>query len=83
MFNSIVVSELVLNLKLYQFGMRSDFRCCCEHKISFYFEENINRKTNRLGKKQITWFKKENRLKMVTSENPEDVYKDIMEIINE
>ena len=51
--------------------------------LSNDFEENINRKTNRLGKKQITWFKKENRLKMVTSENPEDVYKDIMEIINE
>ena len=51
--------------------------------LSNDFEENINRKTNRLGKKQITWFKKENRLKMVTSENPEDVYKDIMDIINE
>ena len=46
-------------------------------------EENINIKTKRLGKKQITWFKKEDRLKMINSENPDDIYKDIMEIINE
>ena len=47
------------------------------------YKENINIKTKRLGKKQITWFKKEDRLKMINSENPDDVYKDIMEIINE
>ena len=51
--------------------------------LSDNFEENINIKTKRLGKKQITWFKKEDRLKMINSENPDDVYKDIMEIINE
>ena len=51
--------------------------------LSEDIEENINIKTKRLGKKQITWFKKENRLKMINSENPDDVYKDIMEIINE
>ena len=51
--------------------------------LSEDIEENINIKTKRLGKKQITWFKKEDRLKMINSENPDDVYKDIMEIINE
>lgn len=51
--------------------------------LSENVEENINIKTKRLGKKQITWFKKENRLKIINSENPDDVYKDIMEIINE
>ena len=51
--------------------------------LSEDIEENINIKTKRLGKKQITWFKKEDRLKMIDSENPDDVYKDIMEIINE
>ena len=51
--------------------------------LSDNVEENINIKTKRLGKKQITWFKKEDRLKMINSENPDDVYKDIMEIINE
>ena len=51
--------------------------------LSEDIEENINIKTKRLGKKQITWFKKEERLKMINSENPDDVYKDIMEIINE
>ena len=52
-------------------------------KVNTVIEENINIKTKRLGKKQITWFKKEDRLKMINSENPDDVYKDIMEIINE
>ena len=51
--------------------------------LSEDIEENINIKTKRLGKKQITWFKKEHRLKMINSENPDDVYKYIMEIINE
>ena len=51
--------------------------------LSEDIEENINIKTKRLGKKQITWFKKEDRLNMINSENPDDVYKDIMEIINE
>ena len=51
--------------------------------LSEDIEQNINIKTKRLGKKQITWFKKEDRLKMINSENPDDVYKDIMEIINE
>lgn len=51
--------------------------------LSENVEENINIKTKRFGKKQITWFKKENRLKIINSENPDDVYKDIMEIINE
>ena len=51
--------------------------------LSEDIEENINIKTKRLGKKQITWFKKDDRLKMINSENPDDVYKDIMEIINE
>jgi tRNA dimethylallyltransferase len=50
--------------------------------LSEDIEDNINIKTRRLAKKQITWFKKEERLKMVNSSNDDDVYKSIMEIIN-
>jgi tRNA A37 N6-isopentenylltransferase MiaA len=50
--------------------------------LSENLEENINIKTKRLAKKQITWFKKEDKLKMIESDNEEEVYNSIMEIIN-
>ena len=50
--------------------------------LSENLEENINIKTKRLAKKQITWFKKEDKLKMIDSINEEEVYKSMMEIIN-
>lgn len=46
-------------------------------------EENINIKTMKLAKKQITWFKKEPRLKMIESDDESFVYKNMMEIIDE
>ena len=50
--------------------------------LSDNLEENINIKTKRLAKKQITWFKKEDKLKMIESDNEDKVYKSMMEIIN-
>ncbi len=50
--------------------------------LSKDIEENINFKTRRLAKKQITWFKKEARLKMINSSNEDDIYQSIMDIIN-
>ena len=46
-------------------------------------EENINMKTMKLAKKQITWFKKEQRLKMIETDDESLVYKHMMELINE
>ena len=46
-------------------------------------EENINIKTMKLAKKQITWFKKEPRLKMIESEDETIIYESMMELINE
>ena len=46
-------------------------------------EENINIKTMKLAKKQITWFKKEHRLKTVESDDESLVYKHMMELMNE
>ena len=46
-------------------------------------QENINIKTMKLAKKQITWFKKEPRLKMIESDDESFVYKNMMEIIDE
>ena len=46
-------------------------------------EENINIKTMKLAKKQITWFKKEPRLKMIESEDESIIYESMMELINE
>ncbi|MDA2969580.1 MAG: hypothetical protein O3A48_02530 [Actinomycetota bacterium] len=46
-------------------------------------EENINLKTNRLAKKQITWFKKETKIKMLTTSDESEIYKEMMDIINE
>ena len=50
--------------------------------LSDNLEENINIKTKRLAKKQITWFKKEPKLHMIETENENLVYNSIMEIIN-
>lgn len=50
--------------------------------LSEDIEENINIKTRRLAKKQITWFKKEERLKMINSSKEDVVYQSIMEIID-
>jgi len=50
--------------------------------LSENLEDNINIKTKRLAKKQITWFKKEDKLKMIDSDNENEVYKLMMEIIN-
>ena len=46
-------------------------------------EENINLKTNRLAKKQITWFKKETKIKMLNTSDESVVYKEMMDILNE
>ncbi len=46
-------------------------------------EENINIKTMKLAKKQITWFKKEPRLKMIESEDESIIYESMMKLINE
>ncbi len=46
-------------------------------------EENINIKTMKLAKKQITWFKKESRLKMIESDEESIIYESMMELINE
>ncbi len=46
-------------------------------------EENINIKTMKLAKKQITWFKKEPRLKMIETEDETIVYNNLMELIDE
>lgn len=51
--------------------------------LSDDYEENINIKTKRLAKKQITWFKKESKLKMLTTDNSEVVYEEIMKVIDE
>lgn len=50
--------------------------------LSDNFEENINIKTKRLAKKQITWFKKESKLHMIESDDEDLVYNSMMEIIN-
>ncbi len=46
-------------------------------------EENINLKTMKLAKKQITWFKKENRLKMIETDNENIVYEEMIRLMNE
>ena len=51
--------------------------------LSEDIEENINIKTKRLGKKQITWFKKEPKLHMIETDDEDLVYNSMMEIIND
>ena len=48
--------------------------------LSNDLEENINIKTNRLAKKQLTWFKQEDRIKIIET-NDELVIKDELERI--
>jgi len=51
-------------------------------KLDNNIEENINIKTRKLAKKQITWFKKEKRLKMIETENEKDVHDEMKGIID-
>ncbi len=51
--------------------------------LSEDIEANINIKTNKLAKKQITWFKKEEKLKTLYTDNKNEVYQYIIKIINE
>ena len=51
--------------------------------LSEDYEENINIKTKKLAKKQITWFKKESKLKMLSTGNSNLVYEEILKVINE
>ena len=50
--------------------------------LSDSLEDNINMKTKRLAKKQITWFKKESKLQIIETEDEDRVYNSLMEIIN-
>ena len=51
--------------------------------LSEDYEENINIKIKRLAKKQITWFKKESKLKILSTIDSNVVYEEIMKVINE
>ena len=46
-------------------------------------EENINLKTMKLAKKQITWFKKEKRLKILDTDNENIVYEEMIRLMDE
>ncbi len=46
-------------------------------------EDNINLKTMKLAKKQITWFKKEKRLKMIVTDKENIVYKEMIMLMDE
>ena len=48
--------------------------------LSSDLKENINLKTNRLAKKQLTWFKQEDRIKIIET-NDELIVKDELERI--
>ena len=48
--------------------------------LSNDLEENINLKTNRLAKKQLTWFKQEDRIKIIET-TEEDVIRGELENI--
>ena len=52
-------------------------------KLDNNIEENINIKTRKLAKKQITWFKKEKRLKMIETDNENIVYKEMIRLMDE
>ena len=43
----------------------------------------MNLKTLKLAKKQITWFKKEKRLKMIETDNENIVYKEMIRLMDE
>ena len=44
--------------------------------------ENINLKTNRLAKKQLTWFKQEDRIKIVDTDDEKVIRKEMEMIID-
>ena len=50
--------------------------------LSSDLEENINLKTNRLAKKQLTWFKQEDRIKIVDSDDEKVIRKEMEMIID-
>ena len=51
--------------------------------LSSDLEENINLKTNRLAKKQLTWFKQEDRIKIIETNNELIVKNELERIIDE
>jgi len=50
--------------------------------LSNDLEENINLKTNRLAKKQLTWFKQEDRIKIVDTDDKNIIRKEMDKIID-
>ena len=51
--------------------------------LSSDLEENINLKTNRLAKKQLTWFKQEDRIKIIETKDELIVKDELERIIDE
>ena len=51
--------------------------------LSNDLEENINLKTNRLAKKQLTWFKQEDRIKIIETSDELIVKDELERIIDE
>ena len=51
--------------------------------LSSDLEENINLKTNRLAKKQLTWFKQEDRIKIIETSDELIVKDELERIIND
>ena len=51
--------------------------------LSSDLEENINLKTNRLAKKQLTWFKQEDRIKIIETSDELVVKDELERIIDE
>ena len=51
--------------------------------LSNDLEENINLKTNRLAKKQLTWFKQEDRIKIIESSEENVIREELEKILDE
>ena len=51
--------------------------------LSSDLEENINLKTNRLAKKQLTWFKQEDRIKIIETNDAFIIKDELERIIDE
>ena len=51
--------------------------------LSSDLKENINLKTNRLAKKQLTWFKQEDRIKIIETSDELIVKDELERIIND
>ena len=56
---------------------------CIRDSLSSDLEENINLKTNRLAKKQLTWFKQEDRIKIIETSDELIVKDELERIIND